>query len=90
MSHHYVISSKGSRRFDAQIDCRGSRHGLPSSRFCTWGNPRLAMQTLPLPSIQSQKFELSPYLYMQFMEPLGTNDSSVEAFVGPFERALAP
>lgn len=23
--------------------------------------------------------ELSPYLYMQFMEPLGTNDSSVEA-----------
>ena len=24
-------------------------------------------------------FELSPYLYMQFMEPLGTTDSSVEA-----------
>lgn len=24
-------------------------------------------------------FELSPHLYMQFMEPLGTNDSSVEA-----------
>jgi alpha-L-arabinofuranosidase len=24
-------------------------------------------------------FELSPFLYMQFMEPLGTNDSSVEA-----------
>ena len=23
--------------------------------------------------------ELSPHLYMQFMEPLGTNDSSVEA-----------
>ncbi|HPP75541.1 MAG TPA: alpha-L-arabinofuranosidase C-terminal domain-containing protein [Armatimonadota bacterium] len=25
------------------------------------------------------KFELSPYLFMQFMEPLGTTDSSVEA-----------
>ena len=24
-------------------------------------------------------FELSPYLYMQFMEPLGTTDGSVEA-----------
>lgn len=24
-------------------------------------------------------FELSPYLYMQIMEPLGTTDSSVEA-----------
>src|SRR3954468_21708434 len=24
-------------------------------------------------------FELSPHLYMQFMEPLGTTDSSVEA-----------
>ncbi len=27
----------------------------------------------------SPKFEISPYLYMQFMEPLGTTDSSVEA-----------
>jgi len=25
------------------------------------------------------KFELSPYLYMQFMEPLGVTDGSVEA-----------
>ncbi|HYW73500.1 MAG TPA: hypothetical protein VE961_20935, partial [Pyrinomonadaceae bacterium] len=25
------------------------------------------------------RFELSPYLYMQFMEPLGATDSSVEA-----------
>ena len=25
------------------------------------------------------RFELSPHLYMQFMEPLGTTDSSVEA-----------
>ena len=47
------------------------------------------------------KFDLSPYLYMQFMEPLGTTDSSVEAawdFVGQrwrpdvleATRALAP
>ena len=27
----------------------------------------------------SPQFELSPFLYMQFMEPLGTTDSSVEA-----------
>lgn len=27
----------------------------------------------------SPQFEISPYLYMQFMEPLGTADSSVEA-----------
>jgi alpha-L-arabinofuranosidase len=25
------------------------------------------------------RFEISPHLYMQFMEPLGTTDSSVEA-----------
>jgi len=25
------------------------------------------------------RFELSPYLYMQFMEPLGTTDGSVAA-----------
>lgn len=25
------------------------------------------------------QFELSPYLYMQFVEPLGTTDSSVDA-----------
>jgi len=27
----------------------------------------------------SPRFELSPYLYMQFMEPLGTTDGSVAA-----------
>ncbi len=32
-------------------------------------------------------FELSPYLYMQFMEPLGTTDSSVEA-AWDFERGV--
>jgi alpha-N-arabinofuranosidase len=29
--------------------------------------------------IPAPRFELSPYLYMQFMEPLGATDSSVEA-----------
>src|SRR3546814_2865711 len=33
-----------------------------------------AMDILPDPG-----FALSPYLYMQFMEPLGTTDGSVEA-----------
>ncbi|MGA2496970.1 MAG: alpha-L-arabinofuranosidase [Tepidisphaeraceae bacterium] len=34
----------------------------------------------PLLSVDpAPRFELSPYLYMQFMEPLGTTDSSVEA-----------
>lgn len=35
-----------------------------------------------VPSIEidpTQRFELSPYLYMQFMEPLGTTDGSVAA-----------
>ena len=34
--------------------------------------PALIVKPAPL-------FELSPYLYMQFMEPLGTTDGSVEA-----------
>lgn len=39
------------------------------------GTPAPASLTIdPTPT-----FELSPHLYMQFMEPLGTNDSSVEA-----------
>lgn len=35
-----------------------------------------------LPSVEidpTPRYELSPHLFMQFMEPLGTNDSSVEA-----------
>jgi len=36
--------------------------------------------TSPAVVIDSEpRFEISPYLYMQFMEPLGTTDSSVEA-----------
>ncbi|MBD3182812.1 alpha-L-arabinofuranosidase [Candidatus Poribacteria bacterium] len=37
-------------------------------------NKKFALVVDPEP-----KFDLSPYLYMQFMEPLGTTDSSVEA-----------
>lgn len=43
--------------------------------------------TLPMPQVPATaividatpRFELSPYLYMQFMEPLGATDASVEA-----------
>ena len=34
-------------------------------------------------------FDISPWLYMQFMEPLGVTDSSVEAVVGLRPRRLA-
>ena len=36
-------------------------------------------QNTPLTVDIQPKFSLSPYLYMQFMEPLGTTDGSVEA-----------
>lgn len=37
----------------------------------------LSAQTISIDP--APRFELSPYLYMQFMEPLGTTDASVEA-----------
>jgi len=40
----------------------------------TTNGSALTLEVDPTPN-----HELSPYLYMQFMEPLGTNDSSVEA-----------
>jgi alpha-L-arabinofuranosidase len=36
------------------------------------------------------RFELSPHLYMQFMEPLGTTDGSVEASWDHMKRAWRP
>jgi len=36
------------------------------------GQPAIVVDPTP-------RFDLSPYLYMQFMEPLGTTDSSVAA-----------
>jgi alpha-L-arabinofuranosidase len=45
--------------------------------------PRLSLaEDDPAPALAvdpAPRFELSPYLYMQFMEPLGVTDSSVEA-----------
>ncbi|NLH17774.1 MAG: twin-arginine translocation signal domain-containing protein [Phycisphaerae bacterium] len=42
--------------------------------------PRANLETDGILSIDpTPKFELSPYLYMQFMEPLGSTDSSVDA-----------
>ncbi|MEL7589023.1 MAG: hypothetical protein AAGU19_20095 [Prolixibacteraceae bacterium] len=46
------------------------------------GNQLLANNDLPISAIiidPNPRFELSPWLYMQFMEPLGVTDSSVEA-----------
>src|SRR5688572_13856175 len=49
------------------------------------GRPLAAHQATPpveLPVLRvdpTPRFELSPYLFMQFMEPLGTTDGSVEA-----------
>ena len=49
----------------------------------TLASARLAADEMIEPSSLkvdlSPRFELSPYLYMQFMEPLGVTDSSVEA-----------
>ena len=44
------------------------------------GGVSAASQTTPALRIDpTPRFELSPYLYMQFMEPLGATDGSVEA-----------
>jgi len=49
----------------------------------TGGGPLAARPADPEPSLlkvdPKPRFELSPYLYMQFMEPLGTTDASVDA-----------
>src|ERR671920_2459111 len=51
----------------------GGRLGVPAQvRAGTASRARLVVDPVPL-------FELSPYLYMQFMEPLGATDGSVEA-----------
>jgi len=45
---------------------------LPAQAPATDSRSMLVVDPIPL-------FELSPYLYMQFMEPLGATDGSVEA-----------
>lgn len=50
--------------------------------FVPTGNRLLANETQSISAINvnpNPKFELSPWLYMQFMEPLGVTDSSIEA-----------
>src|SRR3954468_18191334 len=41
--------------------------------------PLLAADTNAIVLDPAPQFEISPHLYMQFMEPLGVTDSSVEA-----------
>lgn len=43
------------------------------------GSVKMTDQNKTLEINPTPKFQLSPWLYMQFMEPLGTTDSSVEA-----------
>ena len=54
----------------------GAAVGAVSSKIVVGmdSSPASVVEIDPTPA-----YELSPYLYMQFMEPLGTNDSSVEA-----------
>jgi alpha-L-arabinofuranosidase len=41
--------------------------------------PATAISAAPITIDPTPRFEISPWLYMQFMEPLGVTDSSVEA-----------
>jgi alpha-L-arabinofuranosidase len=55
--------------------CLTALAAAPSERLAAGETAEIAFVDVdPTP-----RFELSPHLYMQFMEPLGTNDSSVEA-----------
>ena len=40
---------------------------------------RIIMQKINLKVNPKEKHSISPYIYMQFMEPLGTCDTSVDA-----------
>jgi hypothetical protein len=44
---------------------------------CTYNTGRVSVG--PVKIDPEPKFDLSPYLYMQFMEPLGVTDTSVDA-----------
>ena len=58
----------------AAVAAAGTLRAGASSRGDTSGQDTSAIRVDPKPL-----FELSPYLYMQFMEPLGATDGSVEA-----------
>ena len=53
------------------FSARARRHAS-RARLAAGGRPAIVVDPEP-------RFELSPYLYMQFMEPLGTTDGSVAA-----------
>ncbi len=59
--------------------------GLGSAAAALSGQPLMGKETNIMEGVDSlsvdprPKFDLSPYLYMQFMEPLGTTDTSVDA-----------
>src|SRR4030065_650508 len=55
----------------AAMALRKESIGLPAA-YSVETNPQLVVNPEP-------RFDLSPYLYMQFMEPLGTTDGSVAA-----------
>ena len=59
------------RRFIKTIGAGAAALSLPSA-YSAQANPMLTVNPEP-------QFDLSPYLYMQFMEPLGTTDGSVAA-----------
>jgi len=59
------------RHFIKTIGAGAAALALPSA-FSAETNPMLVVNPEP-------RFDLSPYLYMQFMEPLGTTDGSVAA-----------
>ena len=59
------------RHFIKTIGAGAAALALPSA-YSIETNPLLVVNPEP-------RFDLSPYLYMQFMEPLGTTDGSVAA-----------
>ena len=59
------------RQFIKTIGAGAAALALPSA-YSAETNPALVVNPEP-------RFDLSPYLYMQFMEPLGTTDGSVAA-----------
>ncbi|MGD8500648.1 MAG: twin-arginine translocation signal domain-containing protein, partial [Phycisphaerales bacterium] len=61
-----------SRRDFIKTLCAGAAALAVPSTHATEGAPLLAVDPTP-------RFDLSRYLYMQFMEPLGTTDGSVAA-----------
>lgn len=59
---------------NAEVNRRGFLAGGAAAALPALAAAQAVLEVDPAP-----RFELSPYLYMQFMEPLGATDSSVEA-----------